>query len=510
MLFANGLVVANRALTPVDATPSGVGDVAVGAPNPDASPDSVGGEVGTPVKGASSGSVGTPNGPGKVIQTPYGTITIPRGTRPPGVTDDTIEVVYYWKGERTQTSPYLNNTDAEGQNLDESVAFMRYIEYINSHDGDGTTFMGIPIELHGRKLKGTVVAPPGNANGGYAYGQMAERIASELKPFAAIAAHGGLSTYVCPRLAEEGIHNLATYDLGGKGGPLAQRTGGYCTPAGMSWERQILQTIRYLKDHKNTQTTLGADRVYGVIYSVYPGLSDVGPAMVKQLKAAGIPIAEVARLPDDLSTAQQQAPFIIQRMRSAGVNTLIMPDAGAPLNITHAAQATQYSPDYFVWPCSGTDVTAMVRLFNAAQWARASGMTCYDREFNPDLTNDDKARKTEWWKAYQEMAPSKQPPSQSPLVYAGLAQLIAGVSKAGRNLTVESFRAGLDATKPYRYDAIDGRTNDPTNMLITLGTPDRSMIGDAAFLRWDATAREQGGTQGAYRYPEDRRYKTSK
>lgn len=423
------------------------------------------------------------------------------------MTDDTIEVVYYWKGERTQTSPYLNGTNAEGQNLDESVAFLRYIDYINAHDDDGTTFMGVPIQLHGRKLKGTVVAPPGNANGGYAYGQMAERIASELRPFAAIAAHGGLSTYICPRLAEEGIHNLATYDLGGIGGTLVQRTGGYCTPAGMTWERQVAQTISYLKRTRNSKTSLGAAPVYGVIYTVYPGLTDVGPAMVAKLKAAGLPIAEVARLPDDLATSQQQAPFIVARMRQAGVNTLIMPDAGAPLNITHAAQAAQYYPDYYVWPCSGSDVTAMVRLFNAAQWARASGLTCYDREFNPDLTNDDKAARTQWWKAYQEMAPGKQPPAQAPLVYAGLAQLVAGVSGAGRTLTVERFRAGLDALAPYRYDAIDGRTSDETNMLITLGSPDRSAIGDSAFLRWDPTAREAGGAQGAYRYPEDRRYR---
>lgn len=507
LMLANGLVLVSRefdAPTTAGASPiaAGPGNLAGGAPGDPAQPGGAhpfelvqpGGDDDTPATGIVGGRPG--------VRPSL------RSTIPPGVTDTTIDVAYYWKGERTQTSPYLGGTGAEGQNLDESLAFERYIEFINKHDGDGTTFMGVPIELHGRRLRGRVVAPKGNANGGYAYGQMAEEIAAEIKPFAAIASHGGLSTYVCPRLAEAGIHNLSTYDLGGLGGSLVKRTDGYCMPAGLSWERQVQESATYLARTKNVKTTAGETPVYGVIYTVYPGLSQVGPAMVKKLRAAGLNIQEVARLPDDLATSQQQAPFIISRMRSKGVNTLIMPDAGAPLNITHAAQAAQYSPDYFVWPCSGTDVTAMVRLYNAAQWTRASGLTCYDREFNPDLTNTDKAQATEWWQTYQEMAPGREPPAQSPLIYASLAQLLAGIRGAGPVLTVESFRAGLSKMRSYRYDAIDGRTTDATNMLLTFGESDRSMIGDAAFLRWDALSREAGGAQGRYVYPEDRRYRS--
>ena len=512
VLLFNVLLVVSRSLEPGATDLAGVpgqviGDDVVSPVDGEASVlgGSSGKGKGKAARGVGSGSVAA-GGTGGTGETGRKVVRKVQDAFPIGVTEDEIHIVYYWKGERTMTSPYLGGTDAEGQNLDEGLAFKRYIEFINKHDGDGTTFMGIPIELHGRKLVGTVIEA---GNGDYSYAQAAERIVKELKPFAAIAAHGSLSAYICPELAKAGIHNAQTYDLGGLGGTLIERTDGYCIPSGLSWERQVDLTTAYLKEHKDTPTTTGQERVYGVIYSVYPGLKDVAPAMVNRLKAAGIPIAAVAKLPADLATSQQQAPNIIAQMRNAGVNTLIMPDAGAPLNITHAAQANQYYPDYYIWPCSGEDTTGMVRLFNPAQWDRAEGLTCYDYEFNMDLFNNDKAERTEWWAAYQEIAGSdKEPPSPAPLVYAGLYQVLAGVANAGPNLTVESFRAGMDAVKPYRYDSIDGRTKDPTNMLMGISLKDRSTIGDAAYLYWDTTRREAGGpTQGAYVYPEDHRYR---
>lgn len=507
VLLFNGLLMISREVGPGAQDLAG-SDGIVGSPLPGATGAPVLSPDGTPLPGTSVAPGTIPGSP--IPGTPGarpGRILGPRGTIPPGVTDDKIEVVYYWKGERTQTSPYLGGTDAEGANLDEGLAFRRYIEFINKHDGDGTTFMGYPINLHGRKLVGTVVEA---GNGGFSYAQAAERIAAELKPFAAIAAHGSLSAYICPRLAKAGIFNMATYDLGGKGGNLIERTNGYCIGAGIPWERQVDLTIGFLKKQMRTPTTAlsnPGERVYGVIYTVYPGLEDVGEAMIERLKAAGIPIAATARLPDSLADAQTRASTLVNAMRQAGVNTLIMPEAGSPLNITHAAQANQYYPDYYVWPCSGTDNTGMVRLFSAPQWDRASGLTCYDREYDGDLTNTDKSRDTEWYAAYKDVAPDKEPPSPSPLVYAGLAQVVAAISAAGPNLTVENVNAGLSSIPGFRYDAIDGITNDLSNMTLDIGSRDRAVIADAAYVEWDTAARESGGVQGAYVYPEDRRYR---
>jgi hypothetical protein len=471
----------------------------------------------------SDGSVVRLDPNGNVLPSPRATLRGPKASRPPkvdptipavetvqGVTDDTIEVVYYWKGERTQSSPFVKGTAAEGANLDEEIAFRAYVDYINKHANDGSTFFGIPINLHGRKLVPIVEAPKDAASGDIVYAQMAEKIAKEIKPFAAIASHGSLSSYICPYIAKFGIFNMQTYDLGGLGGNLHRRTNGYCTPSGLTWERQVDLTIGFLKKQMNTQYTregVPEARKYGVIYTVYPGLKDVGEAMVQRLKDAGIPVVAHARLPDSLAQGQQEAQGVLLKMREAGANTLIMPEAGSPLTITHAAQAQGYLPDYYVWPCSGTDVTGMVRLFQPAQWQGAEGLTCYDKHFNPDAVNNNFGPGSEWWKAFKEVRPNQNPPAPAPLVYAGIAQLLAGISNAGPNLTPASFKAGIEKVPTFRYDTIEGRTDSPTAMLITMSDPDRAFIGDAAYLTW-SSASSNGGAQGAYLYPEDRRYKT--
>lgn len=421
----------------------------------------------------------------------------PSSTPLPGVTDDEITVVYYWKGDRTRTSPFLTGTGAEA-NVDEAEAFRTLVAYINEHADGGATLMGYPIDLHGRRIKPIVVEAGQSAED---YAVAAERITAEIQPMAAIAAHGSISTYLCPALAAAGIHNLATYDLAGR---LTESTNGYCLPSGMTWEKQVELSEAYLQRHQRANP----GRVYGVVYAEYPGLVDSAPAMVRRFRDAGIDVAEVASLDASLTTAQQQAPNIVNQMRAKGVNTIVMPDAGAPLNFTHAAASQGYDPDYFVWPCSGQDTLGMVRLFNPTQWAGAEGLTCYDDAFGSDLTSNAAMRDTEWYETYRSQADAA-PPAPTPFVYAALLPLVVGLEGAGPDLTLESFRAALDGFDPYRYDAVEGRTDDGTNMLLGSATGGRGLISDAIVLRYDAGRTERGSTTpGAYDFPEARRYAT--
>lgn len=150
----------------------------------------------------------------------------------------------------------------------------------------------------------------------------------------------------------------------------------------------------------------------------------------------------------------------------------------------------------------------MVRLFNAAQWSRAAGLTCYDEAFSSDLTNDDALRRTEWYKAFRSQS-NAEPPAPTPFVYAALLPLVVGLEGAGPNLTLESFRAGLGRFAPYRYDAVDGRTGDGVNLLLGFGAADRGVIVDAIPLAYNPTRRSSGSSaRGAYDFPERRRYAT--
>ena len=449
--------------------------------------------------GAGGGSSGKKGGGGKQGSGQ------PFQTDLPGVTADEIEIAYYWKGDRTQSSPYLHGTGLEG-NVDEAEAFRGLIDYINKHANGGATFMGFPFDLHGRKLVPTVVEAGQSAE---QYAAAATKVAKELRPFAAVSAHGSLSTYTCPIIAAAGIHNFATYDLGdGSGRPLLERTNGYCLPSGLAWEGQVQVTMDYLKWQAQNDPYTGVPsgpRRYGFLYAEYPGLKDSAPKVIEQMKQAGIPIVAAETLSESLSTAQQQAPGVVAAFRGANVNTIISPDAGALLNFTHAAAANAYTPDYYVWPCSGQDSSGMVRLYNAAQWRNASGLTCYDDTFDADLTTDDRAKRTEWYRQFREVKRS-EPPSPTAIVYASLLPVLAGITNAGYNLNLASFRKGLADFDDYRYDGEKGRTSAPDNILVTIGS--NSMWGDVARVRWSPTTRKEGSPMnGAYVYPEDRRYR---
>ena len=457
-----------------------------------------GGGAGTPRAASGTGKGGgTPPAEGPAVR---------MGPYPQGVTDDEIVLAYYWKGDRTKSSPYLAGTGAEA-NVDESLAFKNLVNYLNKHADGGATFMGFPFDLHGRKIKGVVLEAGQSPE---TYAATAESLVKEVKPFTALAAHGSLSAYICPRLAEARIFNMSTIDLDFG---LAERTNGYCLPGGPSWDVQVERSIAYLTKQARTSRYQGTgtaeDRVYGVLYSEYPGLVRSAPVVIERMRRAGLDVAAVATLSPSLQTAQQQAPNVVAQFRGAGVNTVVMPDAGAPLNFTHSAEAQAYKPDYYIWPCSGMDTAGMVRLFNVDQWERAAGLTCYDEEFNPDLTNDDRMRSTEWYRQYQEGAGrNEEPPSPTALVYAGLLPFVVGVTNAGPNLTEANFVRGLNQFQPYRYDAIEGPTKDATNMLLTVGAADRSLMGDVTMLEWSNTARSSGGAlTGAYQYPADRRWR---
>lgn len=471
----------------------------------------VGGSSGSPSRGqdptaaAPRGEASVKGARNSLVPT---TVPTPKASaKLPGVDGDEIVVAYYWKGDRTRTSPYLAGSGVDA-NLDEGQSFTTLVEYINRHADGGATLMGFPFDLHGRRLK-PVVLEAGNSPEEYA--AVARKLIDEVKPAVAISAHGSLSSYVCPQLAAAGIHNLATFDVAPA---LVERTGGYCLPLGASWERQTAVTTAYLAGRMGRTRYQGPEGVgarrFGVVWGEHPGLVDSAPEFVQDLRRAGVDVATTATMSPDLTEAQQQAGNVVARMRAAGVNTIVFPESGAPLSFTQAAEAQQYRPDYYVWPCSGQDLTAMVRLFNAAQWERAQGLSCYDIDFQTDLANDSHTRRTEWYRQYQSVS-GDEPPATTGLVYQSLLPLVVALTNSGGELTVGGFRGGMDDFDSYRYSATSGRTSDARRMLLDLDAGDRSLIGDFTEIAWSNRAVADGSNApGTYEYPDNqKRYAAS-
>ena len=489
------------------AGPTGQNSSAPGAPGGGATPTIGATASGKPTAGRTNPA--TPfEGKGRLPKP--GTYIPGFGTVPFGVTNTTIRVDYYWKGDRTMTSPYLGHTGQKGA-VDEADAFRNFIAYVNKHANGDATLMGFKFNLHGRKLDPYV----------YDAGQYPETYTSTAEaigatpPLVAISSHGGLSDYICDYLYKHKIFNMSTYDLGRYRGGLWHGTNGYCLPQGLAWEKQLAVSVSWIANQAKTtkymSTTGPKPRIYGILYADYPGLRGSVAVLQQKLKAAGVNVAATYRVSTSLTDAGQEAPNAVAAFKKAHVNTLIAPDSGAPITFTHAAQANGYNPDYYVWPCSGEDAAGQVRLYDPTQWGRAEGLSCYDQNWNLDLTLDNNARSTQWYHQYQEMAGQKDPPATSPLVYQAFLPMLAGITYAGRELTVERFRAGIErfhyANGYTRYDAIHGATNDPTHFLVALGSPEESQIGDCAYVKWYNQDHSAGNaTTGNYRY-SDQRYR---
>jgi hypothetical protein len=448
-----------------------------------------------------------------------GSVGVPvpkKGTIPPGVdyAKQEVKLSYFW-ADSSKSSQFLP-AGAPSDSVDDGKAFDALVKFVNKHAKDGTELMGSKINLGNWKFVYEIVTM--NDAGGINTGTT--HIAKEYKPFSAITARGSLGSETCPAFAAAGIHTFATLlpyqsNIGGA-------TNGYCIPNGISWDQQIDASVNYLKWNKTTNYVPGArqagggaacptasptecPRVYGFLYSEYPGLDKQAPQIVSKLRSAGLNIPDngVASFPVGLSTALQQADGVRQKFQAAGVNTVIMPDGGSPLAITHGAG--NWHPDYFVWPCSGQDTTGYTRLLDPVHWDNAAGLSCYDDTFDADLTIDSGDRNSQWYKAYKEMAPNSEAPSSTYLVYAALQPLIVGISNLGtRDFTVENYRAVLGEFQPYRYNGNTGRTTAGDNILVELGNgADNSLWGDIARVEWSPAP------ENPYRYLDPHRYKSN-
>lgn len=470
------------------------------------------GEAAGPIDVA-GGPTASANSPGTKKSSTGGTggragvgVPVPKsGTIPLGVdfAKQEIKVVMYWR-EDSRSSQYLAGTGASGETVDDSKAFDALVKYINKHAKGSGQLMGGKIGMGNWLIKPIIVSM--NDPAGINAGTIA--ITKEHKPFAAITARGSLSTETCPAFAAAGIHNFAT--LHPYVPNIERAYKGYCIPNAISWDQQIDITVNYMKWHKTTPYVPGArtpncpvgqascPRVYGFLYSEYPGLKEQGPIVADRL---GIPAERRASLPAGLSSAAgQPSANALARFVNAGVNTVIMPDGGSPLAFTHSAG--QWEPDYYIWPCSGQDTTGYTRLLPPKQWDNASGLSCYDDTFDAELTIDSGDRQTQWYAAYKEMNSSGEAPSSTHLVYAALQPLVVGVSNLGdREFTVENFRSALNEFQPYRYNGVSGRTTAADNLLLLMGnSSDGSIWGDMARVSWSPAA------ENPFSYLDNRRY----
>ncbi len=359
-----------------------------------------------------------------------------------GVTDKEITVVYYHAAGDAASDAVLTAAGANDTDEQEKAQILEWSKYYESH-----------YNLWGRKIKWIFMTPTGEATDDAVGRQDAITIATEHKAFAAINSPN--NTFVNELVARK-VMCFCTTSL-----PIES----YIKWAPYVWTSLLASTQGYihraeyvnrLKNGKAkwandtinpTQGFKDKKRVFGFIYYETEDFAYKSGAQffVKYLKdkyGIDIPPSRVAAYNGypDVAATQEQARPVIQKMKNAGVTSLIMSvDPFGPIFFTQEATRQLYGPEWIITGSALTDTSFFARLYDQDQWSHAFGIS-----YLPARLPEEKSEALRLYK-WQFNRDEPAAPNSYGLLRAPLNIMFTGIHLAGPTLTPETFRKGMYA-----------------------------------------------------------------
>jgi hypothetical protein len=378
-----------------------------------------------------------------------------------GVTDDEITVAFHWNKDGCGAD-VAERVTSFGTKPDSAVSAL--VEFVNAHDGDGTTFDGVPIRLHGRRIRPVFVSSGGPDPACAAQNRAAGiEIADEVGAFAAVSSTLSFDDdQVAPVVAEKGVLHLGASFLSEP--QFYARHDPYVWspfPTGTAMVTHLADylRLRLAKGGPPGHTRYDGRRVYGLVRADTPAARVVADELVTALRGE-VRITTTVTYRADFAAAQQQANAAVARFKADGVNTLILlTDPVAPVVLTQVAQQQGWSPDYVISSYGYLDTPEAAQNYPVDQWRHAFGIS----EFGPEVQRRGEAnRERPYHRAFTEVRPGQTPPDDTVAWYATMAPLVWAISGAGRELTAGSAAAALRevrATRPGQppVDYLPGR-----------------------------------------------------
>jgi len=243
----------------------------------------------------------------------------------------------------------------------------------------------------------------------------------------------------------------------------------------------------------------GKDRVYGYIQAqTTQGQYEArNQAFFKDVKDKyDIDIAAKSTYTFDVSQGQNIARTVINKMKSAGVTTVILSaDPLIPANLTKEATAQNYFPEWFIGPSVFVDTAIFGRTFDQRQWSHAFGLSL--------LAARGPREESESYTVYKWFTGKTPPVNAQAIPYTNVLYFFIGASLAGPDLTPQNFERGM-----FRYDSPDSTALRPHvswgDTKLWGSTPDHHSSDDGAIIWWDPKAKGQDEVgkdgDGEYRY----------
>ena len=500
------------ASTPGGVTPIDSGDGTV-VTTPDGAPAVPGkaSAAGQPGQtGAANQAVAVPEGAGADCDTNTGRIKVPTVAAPPcvppfsgdnggstyqGVSADTIKVVYFQAESDPAVDAALTAAGANNTPEERKATMEDYVDYFNHH-----------YELYGRQVELIHRAGSGDTEDDAVGRADALAIAQDDKAFAVFGAP--TSTKFVEELAAHGVLCICTtsqpQELYERLAPYV----GYTTL--MSSTQGYIHRAEYVGKRLNGRNAVHAGtsdgvpmnaspRKFGLLWYETPENAYAAGVkfFVEELKKYNVTLTENLAYPSNYAQASERARTLIQRLKSAGVNTVIFSgDPIAPAIFTKEATRQLYFPEWILTGSALTDTTLFARTYDQQQWNKAFGISFLTARGADEAGS---AYRTHMWHHGREATAN----NQYGTIYPTPWTFFTGVHLAGPNLTVESWQAGL-----FSYPLSgSGRKTSATSSFGNHGIwpfTDYTNYDDVTEIWWDpsATGEDEVGNQGAgmYRY----------
>ena len=394
------------------------------------------------------------------------------GVTDKGVTADKILVIRYRAPENAATSAALTGAGATDSREDSEKQHQGLVKYFNQH-----------YETYGREVVLKIYDAPANSGNEESSRADAIKIA-DMGAFAVINAN----SVVAAELARRGVPCMCTTSMSRTFyGALPP----YIFSSLPTGEEYGIHRAEYVGKRLAGRPAKWAgdpafqvqERTFGLIwYEGSNGRADPGyrasrDAFVAELAKYGVRLTAEFSFLYDINKAPDQATAMIQKMKSEGVNHVMLAmDPLYPIFITNEATRQNYFPEWGISGTALTDTTFFGRTYNKTQMESAFGIS-------PLYVSWANFESSPGYREYKHGDPSSPSGSQGQVAInvnrSDVAILFTGIHMAGPNLNENTFSQGLLA-----FPAIGG---SPARPLLKYSRQDPTWYKDFNEIFWDNT-----------------------
>ena len=361
------------------------------------------------------------------------------GATAKGVIRDKVLVTWFQSQPNAATQAALTGAGASDSDEDTARMYKALFKYHNQH-----------FQTYGREIVVQEVKASGANDNEEAMRSDAVKIANQIGAF---ANYGG-PTVLAEELAQRGVVCICTTSLTKdfytrnppyifSGLPTVDEY--YINLAEYTGNRLAGKPAKFAGDiqERTKERKFGLIWIEGTGARVSPDAKKAKDFYVSELAKYGVKLSADVSYLFDIARAGEQSTGMIGKMKSAGVNNLlIVGDPLYPIFITQEASRQAYFPEWFISGTGLIDTTFFGRTYDPAQWQNAFGISPLWVFWKTKATSAG-------YKEYFHGGGTGSEGVAINTIRTAPAIIFAGIQLAGPNLTADNFARGLFSSPAF-------------------------------------------------------------